>query len=100
MTDVVAEPVTESATEPMTEAQVFASIRAIFFERFDLPPEAVHMQTRLIDDLQFDSLDQIDLVIGIEKFAGRRVKIDEMNAPQTVGDVVRACHAVLASSPA
>lgn len=82
----------------MTENEVFSKVRAVFCERFGLPPEAVTMNTRLIDDLAFDSLDQIDMVVGIEKLAGRRVKLEEMGQPETVGDVVRACHAVMGPS--
>ncbi len=84
----------------MTEAETFAKVRTVFCERFGLPPEAVNMDTRLIEDLQFDSLDQIDLIVGIEKLAGRRVKMEELDQPRTVGDVVRACHAVLKHDPA
>lgn len=61
---------------------VFESIGWIDMEK------AVNEDSRLDDDLGFDSLDKIEVCMEIEKDFGIAIHDDEMDRIKTVGDVV------------
>lgn len=61
---------------------VFESIGWIDMEK------AVNEDSRLDDDLGFDSLDKIEVCMEIEKDFGIVIHDDEMDRIKTVGDVV------------
>lgn len=61
---------------------VFESIGWIDMEK------AVNEDSRLDDDLGFDSLDKIEVCMQIEKDFGIEIHDDEMDRIKTVGDVV------------
>lgn len=79
----------------MTEEEVFVKVREAICARFGFPPDGVLMQSDLYENLAFDSLDSLDMIIDIEKMVGRRIREEEIGDVKTVGDVVKAAHKLL-----
>ena len=57
-------------------------------EHFEVTPEHVTNEARLIEDLDLDSIDAIDMAIHIEQLTGKPVAEEELRELGTVGDVV------------
>ena len=81
-----------------TREQVFARVAELLAEAFDLSPEQVRLDSHLIDDLDLDSIDAIDLVVGLEEETGLDVSESELRAIRVVGDIVELVHGKLAGS--
>ncbi|HET7784645.1 MAG TPA: acyl carrier protein [Myxococcales bacterium] len=81
----------------MTSSEIAAAVAALVAESFELPPERVTPAARLREDLQLDSLDGVDLVVGIEKRFAIRVDDDAADRMRTVGEVSAYVEAALAS---
>jgi acyl carrier protein len=62
---------------------------------FDLTPEQIEPATHLIDDLDFDSIDLIDLAVLLEERLGFKLDNEELNSVRTFGDAVNVAHAAL-----
>ncbi|CAG9266328.1 acyl carrier protein [Burkholderia cepacia] len=82
----------------MTDAEILERIRAIFHENFAIEPEHVTPDTHLFEELDLDSIDAVDLAIKLQEMTGKRIKPEEFKSVRTVGDIVVAVHALLASA--
>jgi acyl carrier protein len=61
-------------------------------EMFEVPPEKVVPDARLMEDLDIDSIDAVDLVVRMQELTRRRFKPEEFRSVRTVRDVVdRVC---------
>ncbi|GAB3488251.1 acyl carrier protein [Amycolatopsis cihanbeyliensis] len=65
----------------------YESIVGILTRRFDVAPETVS-STATFDDIDLDSLSQIELVTAINKQLGLNLTDDEMAEVSTIGEVV------------
>ena len=65
----------------------FEKIRAIICDQLDLNEDDVAMDS-LLEDLGADSLDLVDIVMGIEDEFGMEVPDDAIEKFSTVGDIV------------
>lgn len=79
-----------------TREQIFARVAEVLIESFDLAPEQVRPESHLIDDLDLDSIDAIDLVVGLEEETGLAVSESELKTIRRVGDIVDLVHGKLA----
>ena len=69
-----------------------ARVTEILVKSFDLNPADVHPTAHLIDDLDLDSIDAIDLAVGLEKETGLEMSEKELRSIQIVQDVVDMVH--------
>ena len=76
----------------MTEQQIFARVREILVESFELDSEDIHPKAHLMDDLDLDSIDAIDLAVGLEEETGLDVSEEELLQIQVVQDIVNLIH--------
>jgi acyl carrier protein len=84
----------------MEEDELYARIRDLLIKEFEVPPEAISREARTREDLELDSLDHVDLVVELERFAGRRIESDELTNLKTVGDAVDLLRAQLEAAAA
>lgn len=68
--------------------KIFAEVRAMMAETFELEPERITTAARLYEDLDLDSIDALDMVVKLQEIIHRRVEEQELRALRTVGDVV------------
>ncbi len=71
----------------MTEQEIFEKIKAILVKEFEADKDTITMESNLFKDLDFDSLDAIDLVVTLDKELGVELKTEEMNDIHTIKDV-------------
>ena len=82
----------------MTRPEIYAHVRTMMAETFELDVERVTEQAQLYEDLELDSIDALDMVVKLQELIHRRVDEKELRALRTVGDVVDMVHS--ARSPA
>ena len=75
---------------------VFESIRDLISEQFDVDAETITEETDFLADLDADSLDVVELAMGLEEVFGiPEIKEDEIRGIRTVGDLVSYINGVL-----
>lgn len=67
-------------------------IKQIMQEMFEIEPELVTLEARLSEDLDFDSIDAVDMIVKLKEVTGKAVKADDFKTARTINDVVEAVY--------
>ena len=66
----------------------FDTIRDIVVEQLGLDADMVQMDTNLMKDLEADSLDAVEIILGVEEAFGLDIPDEEAEKFETVKDLV------------
>jgi acyl carrier protein len=83
--------------EPPSKEQILAEIQRMMKELFELEADKVQPESRLIEDLELDSLDAIDLAVKVEESTGKAFDEQKIRSLRTIDDVVVALQELIAS---
>lgn len=81
----------------MTDDQIFARLKTILKESFEIDENSVSLQSNLFQDFDLDSIDGVDLAIKLQEMTGKRIRPEEFKTVRTVNDVVVTVQRLLAS---
>ncbi len=71
----------------MKPEDVVAQINEVMVQGFEIAPELLKPDARLMEDLGLDSLDGVDLVVAIEKKMGCRVDESTARSMRTMKNI-------------
>lgn len=69
---------------------ILTAIQTIMVEMFEIEADSITPDARLYEDLDFDSIDAIDMIVRLKEMTGKAVKPDDFKSARTIGDVVEA----------
>ena len=72
----------------MSEEEIFEKFKKIVVEQLGVEEEHVKKEATFVDDLSADSLDIVELVMGIEECFNMQIPDEAAEKIVTVGDVV------------
>jgi acyl carrier protein len=70
-------------------------IREIMLEMFEIEEQLVTLDARLNEDLDFDSIDAVDMIVKLKEITGKAVKPDDFKNARTINDVVEAVYKLI-----
>jgi acyl carrier protein len=73
-----------------TRDEIFAQLKALLVELFEIKPEQVVPEAHLFNDLDIDSIDAIDLMMHLKELTGKKIQPEAFKHVRTVQDVVDA----------
>jgi acyl carrier protein len=82
-------------SEPPPKTEILQQIQLMMKELFELPPERVQPDARLIEDLELDSLDAIDLAVKVEESTGLAFEESKIRQLRTIDDVIVALQGMI-----
>ena len=62
---------------------------------FEIDEEAITLEAHLYEDLDFDSIDAIDMIVRIREMTGKAIKPEDFKAARSITDVVEAVYSML-----
>lgn len=77
--------------------EILNAIRNLMVEMFELDEEIIIPEARLKEDLDFDSIDAVDMVVKLKEITGQAVKPEDFKAARTVADVVDVVHKMISA---
>ncbi len=72
----------------MENAQVFEKAKAVVIDQLGVEEEKVTMEASFVDDLGADSLDIVELIMGLETEFDIEIPDEDAEKISTVGDAV------------
>ncbi len=80
----------------MTNKQdILNMIKQIMQEMFEIEPNQVTPDARLYEDLDFDSIDAVDMIVKLKEMTGKAVKPEDFKTARTVEDVIEAVYKLI-----
>lgn len=74
----------------MNKQEIFDELKKVLVESFMIEEDAVKLDANLYTDLDFDSIDAIDLAAKIHLVTGRQLQPEQFKNVRTIGDAVDA----------
>ena len=68
---------------------VFEKIKALIAEQLDIDPSTITMETDFMKDLEADSLDAVEIILGVEEEYGIEIPDEVAENFTKVGDIVK-----------
>lgn len=76
----------------MTKAEVFAKLKEIIVDRLDVEEEKIVPEASFVEDLGADSLDIVELIMGIEEEFNIEIPDEDAEKLTSVGEAMNyAC---------
>lgn len=75
-----------------TREEILAAIKEIMVEMFEIDEHAITLDAKLYEDLDFDSIDAVDMIVRLKEMTGKAVKPEDFKTARTIGDVVEAVY--------
>jgi len=72
----------------MSSEEIFEKVKSIIVDQLGAEESVITMEASFIDDLEADSLDIVELIMGIEEEFGIEIPDADAEKVVTVGDVV------------
>jgi acyl carrier protein len=75
--------------------EILTAIKEIMVEMFEMDEQVITLEARLYEDLDFDSIDAIDMIVRLKEMTGKAVQPEDFKTARTIGDVVEAVYKML-----
>lgn len=76
----------------MEKDEIFAEIKAMLVNQFELEPEQITLEANLFTDLDLDSIDAIDMVVYLQKKTGKKFSPEQFKTVRTINDVIEVVY--------
>ena len=67
---------------------VFDKVKELIIEQLDVNPDDVQMDTDIMKDLEADSLDAVEIILGVEEEYGIEISDEDAENLVKVSDIV------------
>ena len=72
----------------MNRDEIVSAVNSIFIDRFELEESELAPEKRIVEDLQLDSLDIVDMIVGLQQKFGINLRENkEIRNVRTLDDV-------------
>ena len=78
-----------------TKDNIFNYLKSVLVEDFEINETMIHNDADLFKDLDFDSIDAVDLAVRLQKFTNKKIPPEEFKQIRTVNDVVNAVYELI-----
>ncbi|BFM21756.1 acyl carrier protein [Gilvimarinus japonicus] len=72
----------------MTKDEIYSELKAVLVQSFMIDEGDISLDADLYTDLDFDSIDAIDLAAKIHSVTGKQLKPEQFKGVRTIGDAV------------
>lgn len=74
---------------------IFDELKKILVNDFEIDENNITLDSNLFEDLEFDSIDAVDLAVRLQEFTSKKISPDNFKEIRTVKDVAEAVEKLL-----
>ena len=74
----------------MDSDKLYAQIKDILVNQFEVDESAVSLDANLYDELEIDSIDAVDLLVQLKEITGKKISPEVFKEVRTIRDVLSA----------
>lgn len=78
-----------------TKEEIFNTIKEILIKDFDCDESKIKNESKLVEDLDLDSIDAVDLVVKLQTIINQKVDPEDFKQIRTIQDVVDAVEKII-----
>ena len=80
----------------MTEQEtIYQEVCGLLTRLFEIDPQDITPEARLYEDLELDSIDEVYMIVHLQKKTGKKINTETFKSVRTVQDVVDAVEQLL-----
>ena len=79
----------------MTKDDIYTELKNVLIQSFMIDEGDISLEADLYQDLDFDSIDAIDLAAKIHSVTGKQLQPDQFKGVRTIGDAVNVVDELL-----
>ena len=84
----------------MEREEIIRAVNSIFMERFELDASELTPEKNIVTDLELDSLDIVDMIVGLQQKFGIMLRDNkDIRAVKTLNDVYNVFEKLIAEHP-
>ncbi len=72
--------------------EIFGKIKEILINDFEIKEDAISENADLFSDLDFDSIDAVDLTVRLQQYTNKKISPEEFKQIRTIKDVIEAVY--------
>ncbi len=77
-------------TNSYTKEQIEEKLKEILVDDFEIDEDLIKPEADLFKDMEFDSIDAVDLAVKLQQYTGKRIQPQDFKEIRTFDDVVNA----------
>jgi acyl carrier protein len=78
----------------MNNDDLYARIKSILVDQFEVEESAVSLDANLYEELEIDSIDAVDLLVQLKELTGKKIAPETFKDVRTIRDVLNALNAL------
>ena len=78
--------------KPYSKEQIEQRLREILVNDFEIDEAKITKEANLFEELDFDSIDAVDLAVRLQQFTDKKISPEEFKQIRTVEDVINAIY--------
>lgn len=78
-----------------SKEKIFEVLKNILIEDFEIEENKICPDANLFEDLEFDSIDAVDLAVRLQEFTQQKISPENFKQIRTINDVVVAVEELL-----
>ncbi len=78
-----------------TKEEIYEELKNILIDDFEIDEDKIVPEANLFEDLEFDSIDAVDLAVRLQDFTKQKISPENFKQIKTINDVVEAVDGLL-----
>ena len=78
-----------------TKEEIYEELKKILIDDFEIDEDKIVPEANLFEDLEFDSIDAVDLAVRLQDFTKQKISPENFKQIKTINDVVEAVDGLL-----
>ena len=79
-------------SKKFSKDEILAKLTQILVDDFEIEKDNIKLESTLFEDLDFDSIDAVDLAVRLQQYTDKKISPEEFKEIRTIEDVVNAVY--------